>query len=162
MTANPLFPIEEANDDDGPAIGRLIAAVFAENPNCYFVEEEFPELASVATHFRGKGGRIWVARDARAIVGTFAIAPAGRDGIWEIAKVYVAASTRGAGLGYRLYRTACDFAKSRGARRLELWTDTRFDAGHRFYERQSFVRGAETRFLHDVSETEEYFYARDL
>jgi putative acetyltransferase len=44
---------------------------------------------------------------------------------------------------------------------LVLWTDTRFEAGHRFYEKCGFTRTGETRILDDLSASSEYrFKAR--
>jgi putative acetyltransferase len=43
-----------------------------------------------------------------------------------------------------------------------LWTDTRFHAGHRFYEKAGFTRVAGIRQLHDAAETFEYGYRRTL
>jgi putative acetyltransferase len=43
------------------------------------------------------------------------------------------------------------FAHARDARRLELWSDTRFTRAHAFYAKAGFARTGETRFLDDVS-----------
>lgn len=179
----PAETIRPARDDDGPAIARLIADSFADYHDCYFVDAEVPELAAIARHFAAKGGQIWVAcpapnqRQQPAIIGVFAIHPTATGSThvqgspmtndandadhanWEITKVYVAASCRGTGLGYRLFAKAREHAAAAGATRLILWTDTRFRDAHRFYARQGFTRQPRTRQLNDLSQTEEYFYA---
>ena len=56
-------PLREARDGDGPGIGILIAGVFAEYPGIVFLDEEFPELAAPASHYRTRDGRWWVLED---------------------------------------------------------------------------------------------------
>ena len=53
---------------------------------------------------------------------------------------------------------ALDFARAHNASDIMLWTDTRFHAGHRFYEKGGFVRVAGIRQLHDAAETFEFGY----
>jgi putative acetyltransferase len=72
--------------------------------------------------------------------------------------LYVRAAARRSGLGGRLLAVAEDEARRRGARRIQLWSDTRFTTAHRFYER----RGPATRELHDLSASVEYLFFKDL
>lgn len=164
----PAMPLHEritlrpARDDDGDAIGRLIASVFADYPNCPFVPEEFPILARIASHFETKGGLMQVAEDAGVVVGSFGIAPTHRPGVFELHKVYLARTHRGLGIAKALYDRALAFASARGAHRITLWTDTRFVEGHRFYEKAGFVRQPGLRALHDVAQSLEFHYRLDL
>jgi GNAT superfamily N-acetyltransferase len=43
-----------------------------------------------------------------------------------------------------------------------LWTDTRFEAAHRFYEKRGFVRQGSIRILDDISNSLEFRYAKPL
>jgi GNAT superfamily N-acetyltransferase len=69
---------------------------------------------------------------------------------------------RGSGLAQTLFGLVAETAARVGAGRIWLWSDTRFTRAHRFYEKMGFRRGAETRALDDVSNTIEFFFARDL
>lgn len=153
--------IRAARDADGDGVGRLIARVFADYPNCPFLYEEFPDLPRLATAFAERGGGFWVAEADGAVAGSFAVAPTHAAGTWELHKVYLAHALRGRGVARRLYDTACRFAGERGAQRLVLWTDTRFVEGHRFYEKLGFVRQPGIRSLHDAAATLEYAYRLD-
>ncbi|BBE72300.1 GNAT family N-acetyltransferase [Oharaeibacter diazotrophicus] len=154
--------IRPARDADGPAVAALIAGVFAEYEGCPFVAAEFPELVAPATHYAGRGGGLWVlADDEGSVVGSFALSAVG-GGRYELHKVYLAAAFRGAGWARRLYDTALATARAGGARRLRLWTDTRFHDGHRFYERHGFRRVPVVRYLADATEAWEYAYVLDL
>jgi putative acetyltransferase len=160
LTVPPL-EIRAARDADGTAVGRLIAGVFADYPNCPFLSEEFPDLPRLASAFVERGGNFWVATENEAVVGSFAVAPTHRSDTFELHKVYLARRHRGRGIARALYDVACRYAWERGARRLCLWTDTRFVEGHRFYEKLGFVRQAGIRSLHDAGATLEYAYLLD-
>lgn len=82
--------------------------------------------------------------------------------IAELKTLYVWPDARRSGLGAALVAHVEREAQARfGATRMELWSDTRFTDAHRLYERLGYRRGS-TRALHDLSNTLEYFYARDL
>jgi GNAT superfamily N-acetyltransferase len=74
--------------------------------------------------------------------------------------MYVAAEARGAGLAARLLDTAEAHARAAGARRLVLWTDTRFARAHAFYEKRGYVRQGAIRILDDLSRSLEFRYAK--
>jgi GNAT superfamily N-acetyltransferase len=74
--------------------------------------------------------------------------------------MYVEKSQRGTGLAHRLLGGAEDHAMAQGAERLVLWTDTRFDAAHRFYEKRGYVRAGSIRILDDISKSLEFRYAK--
>jgi putative acetyltransferase len=155
--------IRLATDADGPAVARLIADVFAEYDGCPFVAEEFPELARPASHYAARDGALFVAETERGgIVGSFAVFRVDATDVFEIGKVYVARPMRGSGLAARLFATAEAEARRRGARSLRLWTDTRFTAGHRFYEKLGFARQPVIRYLADATRAWEFCYRRSL
>lgn len=140
----------------------LIGACWAEYPGVILdVDGENPELRHLASHYERKGGAVWVAEVGTGIVGMIAIAP-GKDGTWEIGRLYALAKHRGGGLSQGLLAIAEADARRAGARRLTLWTDTRFKRAHRFYEKASFVRASEARQLGDISDSIEFQYAKPL
>ena len=53
-------------------------------------------------------------------------------------------------------------ARAGGAREIVLWSDTRFERGHRFYEKLGFVREPVERYLADASESWEFFFRKSL
>ncbi len=155
--------IRLARDDDSQALARLIAASFAEYPNCVFVWDEFPELRAPASHFASIGGRLWVvdAPDG-GIAGSLAATPVPAQNAVEITKVYAAPAFRGTGLAQALFGEALAFAQAGGQAQMMLWSDTRFARGHRFYEKLGFRRWPGERYLADVSATWEYHFRLDL
>jgi putative acetyltransferase len=143
-------------DADGPAIAALIAACFAEYDGCFYSPAEFPELVHPALHYAAKAAELWVLEDGVRLVGTVAVTPVPEQQACEITKVYLAASHRGSGAGPALMAHASQRAAAMGHADLVLWTDTRFQRAHRFYEKLGFVRLPVRRYLADVSHSWEY------
>jgi GNAT superfamily N-acetyltransferase len=125
------------------------------------VDAEMPEYRALASYYERKGGALWVAEANGQIAGMIATRPL-QDGAWEICRVYVRPSLHGTGLGHRLLDLAEAHAIAAGACRLVLWSDTRFDRAHRFYEKRSYVRSGPVRVLNDISNSLEYAFAKPV
>ncbi|HUA77358.1 MAG TPA: GNAT family N-acetyltransferase [Acetobacteraceae bacterium] len=151
-------------DSDAEGFIALIGACWSEYPGVVLdVDRELPELRALASYYEAKGGMLWVAADESArVVGMIATAPHTEAGAWEILRLYVARAYRGTGLAHRLVDLAEAHARAAGARRLRLWSDTRFRPAHRFYEKRSYVRTGPLRPLDDLSFTLEFGFAKPL
>jgi GNAT superfamily N-acetyltransferase len=86
------------------------------------------------------GGQIFVALDGPDVVGVCAAIPWGADA-FEVAKLSVAPSAQGQGLGRRLVERCLSFARERGARRMVLVSSTRLVAALKLYESMGFRHG---------------------
>jgi putative acetyltransferase len=84
------------------------------------------------------GGQVFFALDGDVPVGTVAAARVSET-VFELAKMAVAPSHQGRGLGERLGRAAIDFAWGAGARLLFLETNSRLSTAVRLYERLGFT-----------------------
>ena len=154
--------LRAGRDDDATGIVELISSCWAEYPGCVMdLDGENPELRALATYFTRFSGALWVAEDAGEIVGMVGAKSLG-GGDWELCRMYVAAGMRGTGLADRLALAVESFARDAGGTLLRLWSDTRFDRAHRFYERQSFVLDGAIRPLFDKSNSLEYAYSKPL
>jgi putative acetyltransferase len=154
--------IRSARDGDSDGLIALIGTVFSEYPDCVLdVDGEMPELRNPATAVREAEGRWWVAEVDDVVVGSVSISPADANTV-ELKRLYVAATARRRGLGAHLVRLVESEASHREAESIFLWTDTRFADAHRLYERLGYARSPGTRALHDVSNTIEYHYAKEL
>lgn len=125
------------------------------------VDGEMPELHALATYYAQQTGQLWVAEADGQAVGMIAVRPL-EGQAWEICRVYVNPARHGSGLGHALLDTAERYAIAAGAGRLMLWSDTRFDRAHRFYEKRSYVRHGAVRVLDDISNSLEYGYAKPV
>lgn len=162
-TGDHLRPVR---DDDAAALADLIGAVYSEYPGCVL---DLPgvdaDLQAPRTAIEEKRGDWWVAEDDREqLVATCGWAPTEdlHEPAIELKRLYVAPSRRGRGLGRWLVEQVEQVARERGCRVVELWSDTRFDDAHRLYERLGYQRLAETRDLHDPSDTTEYQFRKVL
>jgi len=161
---HPFLKFRLGRNEDGAGMGKLIAHIFADYENCPFLPHEFPELEAPADFYRGKKkGELWILENPRAealfpVAGSIAITPTFEQKRFELFKIYLAHEFRGQGLSQFMLDTALDHARAQHASEVMLWTDTRFHAGHRFYEKAGFKRVAGIRQLHDAAETFEYGY----
>jgi putative acetyltransferase len=170
--------IRDAEDSDAAGLVEIVAAIMGEFPGCVFdLDADFPELKHPKSSFVGDGGRFWVvegravsaagsknkiAGGAHDIIGCFGFLPAeDPDGI-ELQRVYLRPELRGTGLATRMFKIVQAVAHQRSARFIELWTDSRFKAAQRFYEKLGFRRLPNERLLDDLSRSSEYHYLLPL
>jgi putative acetyltransferase len=152
----------DSRDDDAQGLIALIGGVFAEYPGCVLdVDGELPELRAIASYFREKGGRFWVAERGGEVIACVGLSPRPDRGV-ELHKLYVRRDSRRQGMGSRLCQLVESTAQERGASHVELWTDTRFQTAHLVYQKRGYLRGSTVRELHDKSATVEYYYRKDL
>ena len=155
------WPIRSGQDTDGPGIIALMAACWSAYSGVYMdVDGEMPQLHHLASFYAGQGGALWVAEADHHIIGMVAVRPDGSA--WEICQVYADPSLHGSGLGHVLLSHAERHAIQAGAERLCLWSDTRFERAHRFYEKRSYVRQGGVRALNDISNSLEFGYAKPV
>lgn len=160
MTAPPV--LRAGRDGDAEDFIALIGACWAEYPGCVMdVDGEVPELRALASYFAAQGGALWAAEQGGRVVGMVGTRPLG-EGDWEICKMYAYPGQRGSGLAQTLIATAEAHARARGAAAMRLWSDTRFDRAHRFYEKCSYLRAGPIRVLDDLSHSLEFAYAKPL
>jgi len=154
--------IRLARDTDAAGFIALIGACWGEYPGVVFdVDAELPELHALASYYTAKGGTLWATEADGQVVGMIAVVPRG-NGSWEICRLYVLAPWRGDGLAHRLLDQAEAHARASGAARLVLWSDTRFERAHQFYEKRGYVRSGPIRVLRDLSNTLEFGYAKPV
>ena len=151
--------LRPARDTDSAGLITLIAGVFAEYPgNVLDTEHEERGLLVPASSYE----RFWVLEQAGHVVGCIAVATRTPGLRVELKKCYVHASLRGQGWGRLLIQQVEDYARSVGCQEVELWSDTRFVAGHRAYSGRGYRRTGAVRELHDLSHSTEWHFWRRL
>ncbi|MAW61786.1 MAG: hypothetical protein CMJ94_13270 [Planctomycetes bacterium] len=143
---------------DALGLQRLMADAFADYPHCFLdVELEDPGLLAPAEAYPS----LQVLEAEGRVVGCVGWAEV-RPGVVELKKLYVDHALRGTGWGRRLIEWVEQQARAVGASQVELWTDTKFELAHAVYQRLGYRPSGETRPLHDISETWEYHYQKEL
>jgi len=150
--------LRAARDSDSAAVVALVAEAYADYAGCLLlVEAEEPELLRPASAYAPPGGW-WVVEQDGAVVASVALSVETA----QLKKLYVAKRARAQGLGAKLTGYVEALARDVGLAELRLWTDTRFVAAHRLYERLGWHRQPMTRLLADASKTTEFEYRMRL
>lgn len=103
-----------------------------------YEEADGKHLYAPRENILAKGGEIYIAERGDEVVGTAALVPGRVDGEMELAKLVVAATARGSGLGRRLTQRIIERATARGARRLFLQSNSGLRAAVQLYEAMGF------------------------
>lgn len=101
-------------------------------------ERDARDLGDPATHILAPGGYIFMAELNGEPVGTCALMREA-EGIFELAKMTVADSTRGLGVGRALGEAAVAYVRTIGARRVELFTNSALVPAITLYHALGFV-----------------------
>lgn len=152
--------LRPATPADTRGILELIGGIYAAYGLVLRAELEEPHLLDGGAYFRSHGGEFWVLEHDGRIAATVAFKRLDAQSA-ELKTLYVRAELRGRGLGRALVLHVIAAARAVGCRRLVLWSDTRFVAAHRLYEKLGFSRGA-MRDLHDSNDSREYEFSREL
>lgn len=137
--------IRRANPDELDAVGRLTVDAYVSGG---VIPADAPYLAFLGdATSRDAEAELWVAVDARGVVGTVtyvepgsALCEIARDGEAEIRTLAVAPTASGEGIGEALTRHAVERAREHGFRSLVLSSSTTMHTAHRLYERLGFTR----------------------
>ncbi|MBO6503293.1 MAG: GNAT family N-acetyltransferase [Kordiimonadaceae bacterium] len=149
-------------DTDAEALFQLIEHCYADYEGVVVerdgIDADLNRYASVLT---GIGGQGLVVENAGKLMALVSGAPIAENK-YQLKKLYLHNSLRGSGIATELVAEVVSWARNHGASTLELWSDTRFERAHRFYEREGFVRQKSTRELHDLSNSVEFQFVKQL
>ncbi len=156
------WPIRPATDGDGWELVALVAACWSEYPGCIMDPHgECPELLAPASAFAAEDGLLWVVEGpGEEVIASVGLVPTAAGA--ELQKLYVARRVRRRGLARHLAGLVETEAARRGARHVELWSDTRFTDAHRLYEAMGYGATGNTRNLEDRSATTEMHFAKEI
>jgi putative acetyltransferase len=122
---------------------------------------EEPELLAPAQHF----SNFVVLEQAGRIVGSVGCSRSGATPagpVFELKKLYLHTELRGQGWGRKLVEWVDSQARAAGGVAVELWSDTRFETAHGVYERMGYRNTGQQRPLHDISDSAEYHFWKEL
>jgi putative acetyltransferase len=148
----PALPGESA------AFVGIIEAVFREYGFVFEARDEVPDILDLDRVYDGISAAFFAAEAGGSPVATIGVKLRGEAA--EILRLYVLPAWRRRGLARRLCDEAIAWARGRGARRIELWSDTRFTAAHELYRGMGFTQEGR-RSLDDANRSEEFRFYRD-
>ncbi|WP_417451223.1 GNAT family N-acetyltransferase [Kordiimonas sp.] len=159
MTDTTLRPVR---DDDAEGLITLIGGIFAEYDGVHIEPDGLDsDLHAYASYMASVEGEAFVVEGGGKLLACVSYCPLAGSR-FQLKRIYLSADLRGSGMGLKLLQHAEGRARTRGAKSMELWSDTRFTRAHRFYEREGYIKQAETRDLHDSSNTTEYQFIKEL
>lgn len=134
--------IRFATDRDGPAVATLIGEVLKEYGDCICLDAGGSEedVLQIQSAYFDAGGAFWVLEsEAGQVIGCNAIKLSQSEAATaELKRMYLAKSARGSGAAEQLLDESVEWAANRFLAKIELWSDSRFERGHRFYEKHGF------------------------
>jgi putative acetyltransferase len=146
---------------DAADVIALIGRVFAEHGWIWQPATEVPDLFDFSAHYEGDRGGFWVARAEERVVASVGVERVD-DNTGELHRLYVDPEWRRRGLGDALVLNALEWCRTRGIRRMVLWSDTRFENSHRLYTRLGFQRLGERAVEGDINHSREYRFERPV
>ena len=164
LMTEPTSCLREVTRDDQADVIDLIHQVYGEHGDRICLEDADSDLLALPNHYRELGGEFVVLRDSMRLLGCYAAHPIeGSDRVCTFRRLYLRADQRGAGNGRRLMDWALNWAREREFRRVEFWSDTRFQNAHQFFARLGFQTEREVRTMNDGwMEYQEFFFWMDL
>ncbi|MGM0587309.1 MAG: GNAT family N-acetyltransferase [Bacteroidota bacterium] len=153
--------LREAKPDDIPPLTELIHQIFVEYDMEFIAEDEIPDLLDFKSYYQKGEPVLVVAEIGQQLVGCAALKFDDQGGAY-FSRVYVDQSYRGQRIGFRLMLDLLKRAQAYEPADVYLWTDTRFERAHRFYQRLGFSYTGHIRPLHDINESFEYHYRLEI
>jgi putative acetyltransferase len=150
-------------DSDRQELFGLIAICYADYPGCFVdPHDDLPDLRAPGSSYAQTNGAFWAVEDERGRVCACVAVDFPEQATAELHRLYVRPDQRGRGLGSLLVRQAEAHARSKGAARVILWSDTRFTTAHRLYSRLGYAQEEGPRQLTDISQSAEYRFEKAL
>ena len=144
---------------------RLIDGCYADHGDQVILSGDDRDLLDLDTHYRQAGGEFILLLDRNdRVVGCHAVLPLiDKPHCCTFKRLYLHASLRGSGLGFALMQWAVNWAKNQRYKRIEFWSDTRFQRAHQFFRNQGFETEKTIRHLNDgIQPYSEFFFWMDL
>ena len=147
------FEIRLATQKDSPAVVKIIKEVYDEYHFTWDPDDYHADLYDLDTHYIQAGQLFWIAEQGNIPLATCALeffqnVPGHPGEVLEhngerrigasdcaLQRLYVRPSVRLGGVGTALFLNAMDEARSRGRKQMEIWSDKRFEAAHRLYQK---------------------------
>lgn len=173
------FEIRPATQADSAAVIEVIKEVYDEYNFTWDPEDYHADLYDLDTHYLSHGNPFWIAESEGRPIGTcalelFRILPGipGETITYEeqrrigasdcsLQRLYVRPTARAGGVGTALLKKAVSEAQARGRKQMEIWSDKRFEAAHRLYQKHGASVVAE-RICDDPDESPEWGLALPL
>lgn len=131
--------IQEYAPHNQEALIHLILAIQQQEFKIPITREAQPDLANIPAFYQQGNGNFWIALHAAEVVGTIGLIDIGNQQV-ALRKMFVNADYRGAehGIARLLLGQVLAWVAKKGVKAIYLGTTEKFQAAHRFYEKNGF------------------------
>jgi putative acetyltransferase len=119
---------------DDAQICSVIQKCFEEYGFTWEPDDYNSDTADIQSNYIDRGGWFWVMEDDEQMIATAGLMPE-NDGACELWRMYLNADYRGKKLGYRLLDFIVAFARDKGFKRMDIWSDVKLIDAHRLYRK---------------------------
>jgi putative acetyltransferase len=157
-----MMMLRPVQDQDATGLFALVGSCFAQHEGVFLEPDGLDrDLNAYASEMARVGGEGFVIEEAGKLIAFVSGVDLG-EGAYQLKRLYLDPNQHGSGIALKLLRHIEECAHAKNAATIELWSDTRFTRAHRFYEREGYVKQAETKALHDSSNTIEFQFIKTL
>lgn len=157
------WTLRRASNSDSGALIALIDGVYREYGDEADLDGFDRDLLDVEGAYERRGGEMVVLEENGEVIGAHATQPVDlEEGVVTFRRLYLQSRARGRGAGKLLMDWAVEWSRRHGFRRVEFWSDTRFERAHRFFERYGFVRGGIREVEEGRLTFSEFHFSMDL
>lgn len=154
------YQIREASPVDSRTIIDIVKQVFDYYNLTFQADTEIPDIQDIDSYYTGNGKRLFVVSDSNYCLGCAGLSLTNAHA--ELKRVYIHPQYWNNGIGSDLVNHALNIAGSHKKNYVELWSDTRFERSHRFYENLGFIYSGRVRPLNDINKSFEYHFYKTL
>lgn len=162
---NSILSIESYSSGYADEVVGLILSIQQNEFQIPITLDQQPDLRTIEDFYQSGHGGFWIAKYANRVIGTIALLDIGNECV-ALRKMFVHPDFRGA--QYKTAKLLLNFAQNHaiklGISSIYLGTTDKFQAAHRFYEKNGFVEIKKTGLpqLFPIMQVDSKFYHKKL
>ena len=155
--------LRPATNGDSDAVIALIGGIYEEYGFRICLEDAEADLTDIEANFPDGAFMVLCDEDDHIRASVAVVRDSNRDDVAWMKRLYLDRTLQGSGAAGDLLRWALERAMALGCRRMELWSDTRFERAHGFYRKHGFEHDGTIRHMTDAYEPyDELFFSKLL
>ena len=156
--------LRPATNQDFDSIFKLIENAYLKFGDRVWLQGQDSDITDIEGNYPNQGGAFVVLEQKRKIIGTHAVRPINiQEGLITFRRLYLKPEYHGSKASHLLFQWAIDWAREHTFKRIEFWSDTRFERAHSFFQKFGFSKTGDIQHIHDAPDPySEYLFFLDL